>query len=530
MKNIVYNKYLQYTILLFSVLFTFLFVFLGESNNSDFYYWLNMYVNRDLQTMTFGSVLISHWYGNFFGFTVFSFRFLAWLLCVISLLMPFFFIIPRVERRNHIYSLSISFFMLGYGCFQELSPGTYSVFFISLYICLLWKYYCSQSIVYLTFMSIVSTIAVICRFPNILLIPATSFFIVNYYLCYNKSKIVIYHAVIYTVITLLFVAFCYLMSELLFHNFSRNIALEINSGSHGIKSLIHLLYANVKHIIFYTSIIFVYLYFLFDVKIDTVWKSALYNLLLVVVFVILFFTELKMHRRYNMNLHYFISSISIATVIFYIFYYKTHDVKKLCLSIIILLVGSIVPMGSDTHWLKLFPILLCFLPVLCWLVQMPIITSVRNIYSVIFVFLVFCVGTYVINPIDGVPLYKNVILCKDGLLKYTFQQQITCDKIKQMQQSFLQYGIKSNSIAYGWGAHMFNCINDLKRAPYQNFWCEFNDSVFIENNKKYIVRHRPIVFCIDEDAGHTLFDDMMRELSYKMVVIDKCFMVYLPLH
>ena len=109
--------------------------------------------------MTVGTVLTGGLIVKLFGAHLLPLRIFGWCCTVTAIALPYCALQDREGRRNNLHWLALAFGLMGYGAFQEYSPGTLSVLLLSA----LWV---TQS-------PIVLGLAVAARFPNILALPLT---------------------------------------------------------------------------------------------------------------------------------------------------------------------------------------------------------------------------------------------------------------------------------------------------------------------------------------------------------------------
>ena len=115
--------------------------------------------------MTVGTLLTGGAFVRLFGAHLLPLRILGWLCTTVAIALPYCVFQDREGRRNNLHWLAIAFGLMGYGAFQEFSPGTLSVLLLSA----LWV----TSLRPLTphpspFSPVLLGLAIAARFPNIL--------------------------------------------------------------------------------------------------------------------------------------------------------------------------------------------------------------------------------------------------------------------------------------------------------------------------------------------------------------------------
>ena len=112
---------------LLAVLWTLSFVFWGGGGN-DPYYWISVYdgVIGGGKSISFLTVALGYFLGETFGYTLLTYRLAGWICDLLAVLVPFIFIVPKDRRFSPkgLLFLSLTLLLMGYGTFNEFSPGT----------------------------------------------------------------------------------------------------------------------------------------------------------------------------------------------------------------------------------------------------------------------------------------------------------------------------------------------------------------------------------------------------------------------
>ena len=118
--------------------------------------------------MAVGTILTGGACVRLFGAELLPLRLLNWLCVVVAIALPYCCLLTHDERRNNIHWVALTFALMGYGAFQEFSPGTLSVLLLSA----LWVAVSIQPSAFSSQLSVFSAVllglAVAVRFPNIL--------------------------------------------------------------------------------------------------------------------------------------------------------------------------------------------------------------------------------------------------------------------------------------------------------------------------------------------------------------------------
>ena len=149
-----YRNILSIGLLILALAYTLWFVFAGFGNHQDPLYWLYKYEHLEGGWMAVGTLLTGGAVVKIFGAQLLPLRLFGWLCTVAAIALPYCCFLTKEQRRDNLHWLALTYLLMGYGAFQEFSPGTLSVLLLSA----LWV---TQS-------PVVLGLAVAARFPNIL--------------------------------------------------------------------------------------------------------------------------------------------------------------------------------------------------------------------------------------------------------------------------------------------------------------------------------------------------------------------------
>ena len=146
--------------------YTLCFVFAGFGNHQDPLYWLYKYSTLEGGWMATGTLLTGGVLVRLFGAQLLPLRLAGWLCVVTAIALPYCCLQTKEQRRANLPWLALTYLFMGYGAFQEFSPGTLSVLLLSA----LWVSVSKSNIKHHTsyIAAILLGIAVSVRFPNIL--------------------------------------------------------------------------------------------------------------------------------------------------------------------------------------------------------------------------------------------------------------------------------------------------------------------------------------------------------------------------
>ena len=318
-------------LLIAAIAWTLWFVFAGFGNHQDPLYWL--YKNGHLEGgwMAVGTLLAGGAIVRLCGAQLLPLRLAGWLCTAAAIALPYCVMLNKDQRRNNLHWLAIAYLLMGYGAFQEFSPGTLSVLLLSA----LWV---TQS-------PVVAGLAIAARFPNILALLV----LVPLWKKRSLWNIPIAAATAGAVYALGCI-------------FATPAAVDAAMTSHEIGAMIAKLWSNGGLLIGYILLA------IGAIKItdwepkpgDRKWQ-ALLGLAVGLAITYYIATAIKPTQWYNTNLTYLLSALCIVIALTA---YRTpsHPTGNPSFVTGIALL-AVATLGTDTAWLKLFPAVLCLLPV-----------------------------------------------------------------------------------------------------------------------------------------------------------------------
>ncbi len=198
----------------------------------------------------------------------------------------------------------------------------------------------------------------------------------------------------------------------------------------------------------------------------------------------------------------------------------------------------VATLGTDTAWLKLFPAVLCLLPIA--LSQYDSLTEKRY-WAVVLAFLAVVTAYRMttnsignkdltkVNTIASVAPYQGIAI-RSSEQQRLLQYQADCDSL-----SNIQYPI-SNILAVGQENHLLRAVTRCEAARFNEFWSNIYDSVYTAKYAPIIAAEHPTVFCTyspqfktkpeykDQDSR---FEHMLLESGYRAIDRSKYkYMIY----
>ena len=518
-----YRYIFSIILLIFAVGWSLWYVFAGFGNPMDPCFWLNRYAALKGGWMTVGTVLTGGLIVKLFGAHLLPLRIFGWCCTVAAIALPYFALQDREGRRNNLHWLAIAYGLMGYGAFQEFSPGTLSVLLLSA----LWV----TSFRPLTpnpspLSPVLLGLAVAARFPNILallvLIPLW------------KKK-----SLWYIPIAALTAGVFYLLWALLI----TPAPLDPSMGSHGVEVMVTKLFENggkvAGYILMWLGIMTIpslssstAAHVAAKLRINPSFLTLLLGIFIGAVLYYYIYFVPPSHQWYNYDVTYFISVGCLVLALM-------TKRKELLFGAAFCLVATL---GTDTAWLKLFPISLCLLSVAAAsyekemrrylfpaLLGLTIMTAVRFHNNSIGDYDLVKMNTRsAITPYEGIYIQEE----DEQLLRQykTDYDSITADQLLRSQNPQV--------LAIGREMHRMSAVTGCETAKYNEFWSNIFDSVYTARYREVILEERPVVFCFYAPGFKTkksykdtqsALENMLREEGYRELDRRKYkYMIYIP--
>ena len=81
--------------------------------------------------MAVGTLLTGGALVRLFGAQLLPLRLAGWLCTVGAIILPYICLLDKEQRKKNLHWLALAILLMGYGAFQEFSPGTLSVILLS---------------------------------------------------------------------------------------------------------------------------------------------------------------------------------------------------------------------------------------------------------------------------------------------------------------------------------------------------------------------------------------------------------------
>jgi len=445
---------LSYGLLIAALAYTLWFVFAGFGNHQDPLYWLYKYETLQGGWMATGTLLTGGIFVRLFGARLLVLRLLGWLCVVSAIAIPYCCLLNKEQRRSNLHWLALTYVFMGYGAFQEFSPGTLSVLLLSL----LWV---TQS-------PIVLGLAVAARFPNILALLVMVFI-------WKKRSLWNIPIVALTA------GLIYLLGWWLITPAAADAAMN----SHNLLPMLTKYWENGGKLVGYMLLgIGVLAIGRFQIS---NFKFQIFSAVAAGAALVYFaWFTMKPLQWYNIDLTYLISAFILVISL-------SRDLEMLIGAIILM----IATLGTDTAWLKLFPAVLCLLPVAAtqYAPQMK-----RYLFIVLAVLSIVVVTRMTTNSIGQSNLTRVQTISTIAPYQGIAIRNIEQSRLEQYLADYdsLQSPItnqQSPILALGQENHLMRAVTGCEAARFNEFWSNIYDSVYTAKYREIIRAEQPIVFC-----------------------------------
>lgn len=508
-----YIKYiLSVGLLALALWFSLQHVFCGFGNAMDPFYWLHKYANLESGWMPIGTILAGGAVVKLFGYHLLPLRIVGWLCVATAVALPYCCLLNKEQRRNNMHWLAITYGLMGYGAFQEFSPGTLTVLLLSaIWVCATKSQITNYKSPILT--AVLAGIAVAVRFPNVLV------FLILLPLWRKRSLWLVPVAAVSA-------GLVYLLGYL----FVTPAYIDPAMNSHGLSVLIDKMWTEGAKLLGY---VLMAIGLLVVGKID--FKNQKSTILqqygpialgvLMGAFLIYYVTFVpKVHEWYNISLTYMISAMVIVMAF-----------GKLPIGAIILMIAT---MGTDVGWLKLFPAVLCLLPVAVVQYDAPMR---QYLFPALLAFTVAVMMRFRINSIGDNDLNYCDVVSTTQPFEHIRIRSVDEERIAQYKadkDSLSAVYEQASFLSFGQEVHQIRAVTGCDAARYNEFWSNIFDSVYTAKYQPIIEAEHPIVFCSYSPRfktkkiygdRHSRLEEMLRKEGYREIDRSQYkYMIYIP--
>ena len=509
---------LSLTLLLVSLAWTLWFVFAGFGNHQDPLYWLYKYQHLEGGWMAVGALLTGGAVVRLFGAELLPLRLFGWLCTVAAIALPYCCLLDKEQRKKNLHWLALTFLLTGYGAFQEFSPGTLTVLLLSaIWVTASKSEVRSQKLEVRSQKSeiitaILAGLAVSVRFPNILVL------LVLIPLWKKRSLWCVPIAAATAGIV-------YLLGYL----FITPAPLDATMTSHDLWPMITKLWTNAGKLIGFLLLgIGVMGASSLTLPLKGEGKQIAAGLITGLALVLYIAYVIPSAQWYNIDLTYLVSALCLVIAL---------TTNPLTYGAVILMIATL---GTDTAWLKLFPAVLCLLPVAAaqhaasmrsylWWVLLPVTMMVMVRHST--------------NSIGKNDLTQATIISSITPYRGIAVTDAQEARIRQYRADYDSLRLAFSDerlevLALGQENHLMRAVTGCEAARYNEFWSNIYDSVYTSKYRPIIEAERPIVFCSfspqfktkpEYQDRQSAMECMLRELNYTEIERNTFrYTIYLP--
>ncbi len=477
-----------------SLAWTLWFVFAGFGNHQDPLYWLYKYQHLEGGWMAVGALLTGGAVVRLFGAELLPLRLFGWLCTVAAIALPYCCLLDSEQRKKNLHWLALTFLLTGYGAFQEFSPGTLTVLLLSaIWVTASKSEIRNQKSEIIT--AILAGLAISVRFPNILVL------LVLIPLWKKRSLWCVPIAAATAGIV-------YLLGYL----FVTPAPLDASMTSHDLWPMITKLWTNAGKLIGFL------LLGIGTLAIGKNLQSPITGLITGLALVLYIAYVIPSAQWYNIDLTYLVSALCLVIALTS----NPLTTNPLTYGVVILMIATL---GTDTAWLKLFPAVLCLLPVAAaqhaapmrsylWWVLLPVTMMVMVRHSTNSIGkndLTQATTISVITPYRGIAV-TDAQEARIRQYKTDYEELVNDSELGERKV-----------LALGQENHLMRAVTGCAAARYNEFWSNIYDSVYTAKYRPIIEAEQPIVFCSFSPQFKTkpeykdrqsAMERMLRELNY----------------
>ena len=516
-----FNRHiLSITALILALGYTLWFVFAGFGNHQDPLYWLYKYAHLEGGWMAVGSLLTGGAVVRLFGAQILPLRLFGWLCTVTAIALPYCSLLDAKQRRDNLHWLALTFLLMGYGAFQEFSPGTLSVLLLSA----LWVTSIKSSADrrYTIASAVLLGLVVAARIPNIVVL------LILLPIWKKKSLWAI-------PVAALTAGLVYLMGYL----FVTPAAMDSTmTGTHAFLSMCTKLWENGGKLL---GCMLMGVGVLAIGKLTVSRSSVVQSLAALFtggILVYVLWSCTKATQWYNIDLTYCLSAFCLVLALGQLPMSTEQSAmgnKQLLLGVALLCVATL---GTDTAWLKLFPAVLCLLPVAA---QQYEEQERRFILIVLTLLAGFVMVRMTTNSIGRTDLSRATTVATISPYKGIAIQAEEQARLLQYKADFDSLSTtvhRTPILALGQEMHLMRAVTGCEAARFNEFWSNIFDSVYTAKYQPIIVAERPVVFVSFSPQfktkptykdGASMFETMLQQEGYQPInrAAHK-YMIYIP--
>ena len=419
--------------------------------------------------MAVGTLLTGGAVVKLFGAELLPLRLFGWLCTVSAIALPYCCLLDKEQRKANIHWLALALLLLGYGAFQEFSPGTMTVLLLSaIWVLATKSQMTNDKLPILT--AILAGIAVSVRFPNILvllvLIPL-----------WKKRSLWCVPIAAATA------GLVYLLGYL----FVTPAPMDAAMTSHDLWPMLTKLWTNAGMMVGFI-LMGIGVLAIKSERIKELKNERVRGLAVGLTLVLFIAYTIKPTQWYNIDLTYLISALCLVIALAVSKSEIINHKFEIIIGAIILMIAT---MGTDTAWLKLFPAMLCLLPVAAAQYEAPMR---KYVWWVLVPVTMMVMVRHSTNSIGKNNLTEATTISAISPYRGIAITEAQEARINQYKTDYNE--LKSERVlALGQENHLMRAVTGCEAARYNEFWSNIYDSVYTAKYQTIIEAERPIVFC-----------------------------------
>ena len=527
MQNKQWKQWIGWGLLAAALVYSTVWIFCGGGNPKDPFYWMTKCELLESGWMACGTIALGHVWILLFGRTIFSMRLLGWLCTTIAVALPYLCLLSREQRRDNIHWLAITYWLVGYGSFQEFSPGSISVLLLSALLVTLFRKsdkYPFPVARYACAVALLIASLLLVRFPNILAVPVILIWMLlpimrrkrpwtDLWQGRNRALLIglVGGALLYG---LGLIGWYYGMD----HHISASV------GQHTMDLMLQKMGENGYKLIAGMSLwgAFGFGLWLAGRPVNKAWQwfaaAATGGLMLYVVIYACHATQ-----WYNMDQIYLISSIVLLCALVLVMQRGKH-LLPLTVVLCSLMKMTVASLGTDTGFMKLFPALLCLLPWWAAYIQWP--CRQRYVLTAMFIITALFVVRFSTNAIGRHNIFEEKTWGQTDIMHLTRISEEYNTQMLQREKDYAEYSPKAHVYAVGDAQHMMRALTHCHQPAHNEFWSNIFDPVYTKWYAEVVGREHPVIFCFFSPSfrtkpeykdKHSAVEEMLRDSGYTAI-------------
>lgn len=452
------------------------------------------------------TLLIGKGWMSIFGDSLISYRVLNWMLWILSALLPYFILVPSDLRIRNLKFVSLSLILTAVLNFNMYGGDVSTLFFLTLSASFIIKYYYTNKVIHLLIFGICSSLLILVRFPNILMVLA--FIVVLGIMEYSKNypklpggRIVLSFVKKISVYFVVCIA-CYLLIIRIIYGslseFTSKLTLSIlnTDESHTIITMVKVYLKHFVKLFQYVGVCFL-LFIIINNKLNF---SLLIQRILTILALLFFILFLKVEigiGGYNVNISLFYSAIICSILILNsIFHFHKQENDKLVFISIILILAIIPVLGSTTGLFRYAPFLISFLPVIL-VSNQSVFQEKPDLRYLFVIFILFTVYTKMMFVYEDSNITNLKYEFKTEKLKHIRTTRANVEYIDDVLKVFEGFEKdKKTVLFYGKVSHVFYYLTDTKPLCQVSFWMPPYDLNEVKKVEQTVISNRPVVIFV----------------------------------